>query len=266
MIIDKDITLVGQEILLGRIPHHANIHYWFTYKDLISLFVYFFSLYLLKNNFKFFIIFGIFGFCSIILSFIQFFLANNSLALAFPWRTSVFLIPISSLIIISYFINKIKIEDKRLKFIALSLILVVSLFFSYKSHYAQDLNSKFAIKLKLTSEIKKNFSTIDNLLIPVSLEDIRMNTGLPIFIDWKHHAFRYDQLIEWRLRIDLADNFYKSRTFEEQLYNLNKIQQIDNISHILMKKDDLKIECKNLISHKIFALVSTIECFADNNN
>ena len=266
MTIDKDITLVGQEILLGRIPHHANIHYWFTYKDLISLFVYFFSLYLLKNNFKFFIIFGIFGFCSIILSFIQFFFAINSLALAFPWRTSVFLIPISSLIIMSYFINKIKVEDKRLKFIALSLILVVSLFFSYKSHYAQDLNSKFSIKLKLTSDIKKNFSTIDNLLIPVSLEDIRMNTGLPIFIDWKHHAFRYDQLIEWRLRIDLADNFYRSRTYEEQLYNLNKIQQIDNISHILIKKDDLKIECKNLISHKIFALVSTIECFADNNN
>ncbi len=266
MIIEKDITLVGQEILLGRIPHHANIHYWFTYKDLISLFVYFFSLILLKNNFKFFVIFGIFGFCSIILSFIQFFLVNNSLALAFPWRASVFIIPISSLIIMSYFINKIKIDNKKLNFIALSLILFISLFFIYKSHYVKDLNSKFAIKLELTSDIKKNFSAIDNLLIPVALEDIRMNTGLPVFIDWKHHPFRYDQLIEWRLRMDLADNFYKSRTLEEQFFNLNKIQEIDYISHILIKKDGLKIECNDLINHKIFALVSTSECFDDINN
>jgi len=266
MIIEKDTVIVGQQILLGRIPHHANIRYWFTYKDLISLFVYFFSLYLIKNNFKFFVIFGVFGFCSIILSFIQFFLVNNSLALAFPWRTSVFIIPISSLIVISYFINKIKIEDKKLKYIALSLILIVSFFFSYKSHYLKDLNSKFAIKLELTSEIKRNFSTIDNLLIPVTLEDIRMNTGLPVFIDWKHHAFRYDQLIEWRLRIDLADNFYKSKTFKEQILNLNKIRKIDKISHILIKKDDLKIECKSLITHKIFALVSANKCFVDGIN
>jgi len=266
VIIEKDIALVGQEILLGRIPHHANIHYWFTYKDLISLFVYFISLFLIKNNFQFLVIFGIFGFCSIILSFIQFFLADNSLALAFPWRASVFIIPISSLIVISYFMNKIKIDDKKLNFIALSLILIISLFFIYKSHYVKDLNSKFAIKLKLTSDIKKKFSTIDNLLIPVTLEDIRMNTGLPVFIDWKHHPFRFDQIIEWRLRMDLADNFYKSKTFEEQFSNLNKIQEIDYISHILIKKDDLKIKCKDLINHKIFALVNTNECFYIVNN
>ena len=266
IIIEKDITIIGQEILLGRIPHHANIHYWFSYKDLFSLLTYFFSLFLLKDNSKFFVLFGVFGFCSIILSLIQFFLDNNSLALAFPWRTSVFIIPISSLIVISYFINKIKIEDKKLKFIALSLILVSSLSFGYKSHYIKDLNSKFSSKLRLTSDIKKNFSTIDNLLIPITLEDIRMNIGLPVFIDWKHHALRYDQLIEWRLRIDLASNFYKSRTLEEQIFNLNKIQEIDYISHILIKTNDLKIECKNLINHKVFALVSVNECFDNAKN
>ena len=103
-------------------------------------------------------------------------------------------------------------------------------------------------------------------MIPSDLDFIRMNTGLPVFIDWKHHAFRYDQLIEWRLRIDLADNFYKSKTFKEQILNLNKIRKIDKISHILIKKDDLKIECKSLITHKIFALVNANKCFVDGIN
>ena len=31
--IDKNLIKIGQEILLERIPHHANIYYWLTYKE-----------------------------------------------------------------------------------------------------------------------------------------------------------------------------------------------------------------------------------------
>ena len=42
---------------------------------------------------KLFISLGIFGFCSIFVSIIQYFVEINSLALIFPWRSSVFLMP-----------------------------------------------------------------------------------------------------------------------------------------------------------------------------
>ena len=259
--IDKNLVLIGQKILLERIPHHANIHHWFTYKDIISLLIYFFALFLVRNNFKFFVIFSVFGFCSIFLSLTQYFLISNSLALTFPWRSSVFIIPISSLIIVSYFINKIKLEGIKLRLFSLSLIIITSLLFGLKSHYIKDINSKFDQKLKLVKDIKKNFSSIERIIIPINLDYIRMNTGLPIFIDWKHHAFRYDQLIEWSLRVNLVNNFYGSKTYEDQLKSLKKIQEIEYNSHILIKKDKLRVECNDLINHEIFMLVNIKECY-----
>ena len=147
------------------------------------------------------------------------------LALSFPWRSSVFIAPISSIIVFSYFLKKIQLEKAKLRILSFLLIISISSFFFIKSHYIKDLNKEFKYKLVLTNEIKKNFDLIDRILTPTDLDYIRMNSGLPVFINWKHHAFRYDQLIEWRKRVDLADNFYQSESFTDQLVNLQKIQK-----------------------------------------
>jgi len=259
--IDKNLILIGQKILLERIPHHADIHHWLTYKDTFFFLTYFYSLYLIKNNNRFLIFFTIFGFCPILLSITQYFFSINSLALAFPWRSSVFITPISTIIILSHFLEKIKLEEFRLKLVSYSLILLTSAFFFIKSHYIKDLNNNFKNKLVLTQEIKKNFDLIDRILIPTHLDHVRMNSGLPIFIDWKHHAFRYDQIIEWKQRLILANEFYTSNSDNEKFKKLKKIQEIEKISHILIKKKELKVTCMNLINHEEFALVSAQDCY-----
>ena len=109
--------------------------------------------------------------------------------------------------------------------------------------------------------IKKNYDLVERILVPTNLSHVRMNSGLPIFVDWKHHAFRFDQLIEWEKRIILANKFYNSKSENDQLLNLKKIQIVENISHILIKKDELKKECSNLINHTEFALVSVKNCY-----
>ena len=259
--IDENFISLGQEILLDRIPHHANIRYWLSYKDLFFLITYFYALYIIRNNKRFFIFFLIFGTCPILLSLIQYFYHINSLALAFPWRSSVFITPISSVIILSSWIEKIKSDENRLKIVSFSLLLLVSSFFFIKSNFIKDLNGEFSKKLVLPKEIKKNFNSIERILIPTNLDYIRMYTGLPIFIDWKHHAFRFDQLIEWRQRMDLANEFYSSKNIRAQSKSLEEIQKIEDISHILIRRDKLKIECDDLINHEKFILVSVKDCF-----
>ena len=259
--IDENFISLGQEILLDRIPHHANIRYWLSYKDLFFLVTYIYALYIIRNNKQFFIFFLIFGTCPILLSLIQYFYDINSLALAFPWRSSVFITPISSVIILSSWIEKIKSDENKIKIVSFSLLLLVSSFFFIKSNFIKDLNSEFSKKLVLPKKIKKNFNSIDRILIPTNLDYIRMYTGLPIFIDWKHHAFRYDQLIEWRQRMDLANEFYSSKNIRAQSKSLEEIQKIEDISHILIRRDKLKIECDDLINHEKFILVSVKDCF-----
>ena len=258
--IDKNLIALGQEILLDRIPHHADIRYWLSYKDLFFFVTYIYALYIVRNK-NFFIFFLIFGTCPILVSLIQYFLNINSIALAFPWRSSVFITPISSVIILSSWIEKIKLDIHKLKIMSFSLLLFTSTFFFIKSHFIKDLNGEFTKKLILSKKIKNNFDSIERILIPTNLDYIRMYTGLPIFINWKHHAFRFDQLIEWRQRMDLANEFYSNTNKETQLLKLKEIQKIENISHILISKNKLKIECDDLINHEVFILVDAKACY-----
>ena len=259
--IDKNLIVIGQEILLDRIPHHADIHNWLSYKDTFFFATYLYSLYLMRNNKRFLIFFSIFGLCPILLSISQYFVNINSLALAFPWRSSVFITPISTIIILSYFLEKIKLEEFRFKLLSYFFLVITITFFFIKSHYIKNLNNEFQNKLALTQEIRKNFDLIERLLVPTHLQYIRMNSGLPIFVDWKHHAFRYDQIIEWKERVKLADGFFISKSENEKLLKLKKIQDIEFISHILIKKNELKVGCYNLIDHVEFALVSVQDCY-----
>jgi len=48
---------------------------------------------------------------------------------------------------------------------------------------------------------------------------------------------------------------------EPQLIKLKEIQKIENISHILINKDKLKIECDDLINHEVFILVDAKACY-----
>ena len=259
--IDNDIAVLGRQILMKRIPHHADIHYWFSYKDVISIIIYLLALFLMRNKKKILIPLSIFGFCSILLSIIQFFLDLDSLALIFPWRSSVFLVPISSMIIVSFFITLFKIDFRNKKLILVLTLLIVSLFFFIKSFFLKNLNSEFKNNIILSNQIKKHYSSINSILAPIDMESLRLNTGLPIFINRKHHPFKLDEVVIWNSRLNLAKNFYTAKNFNEQKIALDKIYEIEEISHILFKSDQLYPDCPNLINNKKFVLVQIINCY-----
>ena len=88
-----------------------------------------------------------------------------------------------------------------------------------------------------------------------------MNSGLPIFVDWKHPAFKYDQIINWKERLDLANKFYSSENIDDQIEILKKIQRIEIISHIIIEKNKVFVDCEDLIDHDIFMLINIKSCF-----
>ena len=259
--LDKDITYLGQEILMKRIPHHADILYWFSYKDIISLFTFLIALILIKNKKKLFIPLGIFGLCSIILSSIQYFLQINSLALTFPWRSSVILMPMSSMVIISHLIDKIKDTFLNKKKTIYSIFFIISIFFGVKSHILENLNSNFKEKIFLSNKIKEYYNNIDSILVPTDTMSIRLNTGLPIFINYKHHPFRHDEIIDWNIRLNLANDFYNAENFSIQKQVLDKILKLESVSHVIFKKSQTHPKCENLIDDKNYILLDLSSCY-----
>ncbi len=261
LLIDKELILGGQDILLNRIPHHALIESWFSYKDIISLLIFIISLSIIYKKKVFFIPFAVFGLLAIFFSMVQYFSDSKTLALAFPWRASVFIIPISSMIVFSFLIEKFFLNKNGLKIFCSIFFLIIFSFFFLKNHFVKNLNQNFYLKLELTKKIKENYNFIDRLLIPVNLSYIRMNTGIPIFIDWKHHAFKYSEIIIWRKRVDLAENFYNAKSLAKTKLILKKINEIEKISHILVYKDQRFNNCENLIDDESFLLVDVNKCF-----
>ena len=263
LLIEENIVVEGQKILFNRITHHANIHYWLSYKDIFFILTYLFSLYLIRNNRKFLFFFSIFGFFPIFLSFIQFFLNLNSLALAFPWRSSIFIAPISSMIIFSFFLEKIETKKINLSLLSKAFFILIFCFFTFKSHYLENENLNFKNKLDLAQKIKDNDDKIERILIPITLEDLRMNIGFPIFIDWKHAPLKYNEIIHWNERIQLANNFYNYEKFIDRKSALEEIQKIEKISHILIDKKNVNFNCENLIDDKQYLLFRVSNCFID---
>tara|TARA_B100000161_G_scaffold223271_1_gene168799 strand:+ start:611 stop:2101 length:1491 start_codon:yes stop_codon:yes gene_type:complete len=241
VIFDNTINTEAQKILVeNRIPHHANIYSWLSIKDLRPVILISISLYLVKNVKEIFIPLLSVFLLSISLSIIQYIINNYWLALLFPWRSFVFLVPISSLIIVSFVLN---LDYGRFsKFSKFTHpIFFVFIFLSWFTISKIDSsidNLAFKKNSEIYNYLKSNKNDIKKLLVPLDLLDIRLNTGIPIFVDWKHHAFKNDEIIHWYKRVKLNESFYNSNNYKDMLAILREIKKIDEISHVIFRKSN----------------------------
>ena len=257
---EADINLLAQKILVEeRIPHHANISHWLSYKDFISIAIIFVGIFIARNNHFLFIPLIIICILSISISLIQYLTENYFIALLLPWRASVFLIPISSLIIISHLVKRVNLNIKFVTF----LFLITYSFFLIKNILVEE---KFNQKLHNKSDLfvfLKSSEKIDLLIIPTHLEDIRLNTSVPVFVNWKMHAFKNDEIIKWDKRIKIVNDFYGSKNSDQQLSFLKKINTIQSTTHILFEKgkhNTLLINCKIINSNNNYVLYNSNTC------
>ncbi len=255
LVFDNNINYQGQSILYDfRIPHHANINSWISYKDFQSLLLIIASLYLIRNFKTLYVPIITVFILSIGLTVLQFFFENKFLGLLFPWRSSVFLVPLSSLIIMSFilnYFNKFNID----KYFYIPVILLIFLIYQKKLYYFTYNTEISRNEIQVINFLKSNSKSFEKMLIPITFPEVRLNTGIPIFVDWKIHPYKNDELINWKIRIDLVRKFYNADQNQAQLI-LRKIDKIDNISHILLDNSNpLNFKkCKNLIENNKYSL------------
>jgi hypothetical protein len=242
---------VGQEIsAILRQPHHALISNWFNLKTTgIQLGIVLVSLILSNKSKPIFIILFTCTLFSLSLTIIQIMTGNLTIALLHPWRTSVWLIPVSASIIISKCIFGLRSIIKRRLSLRHSqnfrgLIIFCSVFALLIMFYAGiDRSISNISQNRFKGEVEEyaaeNASANQTYLIPIDKEDFRLNTGVPIFIDWKSHPFRSKEVIEWYERVGLANAFYQSKDAQQAALALKDIQASEKITHIIIDKHSL---------------------------
>lgn len=249
----SNIANQAQSILVDyRIPHHAKPNNWFKHSTLFQITVIVLSIYLVRRRTKLFLVLLLPFLAATILTVIQVITGNKELALLFPWRISVFLVPIASSIIISGIVsfsfqvlkqpvyNNIRMLQ--------TIILIVIMLISYLG-ICRTVNLLNAERVGLTASAKfatKIFQSDNLYLIPPEIESFRLATKIPIFVDLKSHPYKDIEVIEWFNKMKIAEEIYSTKNAEIVCNRLEKLNIKYGITHVIWKNNSLVINCSIL--------------------
>lgn len=238
----------AQNILVNeRIPHHAKVGIWLSKFTLIQISVVMFGIYLTRKT-RLFLVLLIPFLISLILTVIQMVTESNTLALLFPWRISIFLVPISSSIVLAriiiFFREKlVGIKSNEVIFIKYSMVVAVFILGYIGAHRAVSLfNKSIERGDPLTKFITANIAPSDVFMIPTDMESFRLATGAPILVDFKSHPYKDIEVVEWQHRLELANHFYES-TEISGCYLLGSIINKYKVNHIIFKAGAVNVWC-----------------------
>jgi hypothetical protein len=184
-----------------------------------------------------------------LLTLLQYFTHSNALALIFPWRISVILIPLSTSVIAAFFISEAVDRfstrwswfNRSVLLISIFVVALLSIAGAYRM--VMDFSMKYASsEREMMSYIQHNKTIEDVYLVPTKMQDFRLATGTPIYVDFKSIPYRDSDVIEWYRRQRLAGKFY--RTIDCEL--LEQLVIEDEITHIIMEHSQKMPLCPSM--------------------
>ena len=255
----------SQEILVYvRIPHHALVNEWLSSKTtafsfaLIAL-----TVIAYRRNRDIVLLLTIPALLSIIFVLIAHFTNNLTMLLLFGQRSSVWLVPLASSLLIIRLSSQIQwhsVLNLQKSLVLICAVLAMTVFSirgvsdTAREHYK-----------KANHELYKVLASLDytngSLLVPLNREDIRLNAKVPIFIDWKSHPFKANEVIEWHSRVLLVREFYESREIASAAQILNKINAVEPIRYVMTVHHHLIKDCHPIYQNEEIQIYQIDKCF-----
>jgi hypothetical protein len=180
---------------------------------------------------------------------IQLLTQNNRLALLFPWRISVVLVPLSTSLIAAALARWLaswlqgKPAGRQRLFLSASYLAIVLAVLVGAVRFGWDLQRKgSAPERRMEEFVAAHKRPGDVYLTPVKFQDFRLATGAPVYVDFKSIPYRDADVIEWDRRYQVADVFYKSPGCESLL----SLTGHESITHVVLPTSELALTCPGL--------------------
>ncbi len=241
-------VLAAQKILVDiRIPHHTKVSSWFGIASAFQISLMLAAMFFIRKNKEMFIILTVPFSLAAALTLFQVFTESYFLALIFPWRVSVLLVPLSVLVLSGKFIEE---ASQRQTFAFMSpKALRISFFVALFAFVITGVSS-FALQHK--NDAKRKSQTIEQVvmasktpssiyLVPPRLERFRLGTEAAIFVDKKTHPYKADEVKEWYRRLVLAEGFYKNADADCELLEMVMVE--NKLTHVV---DERTLNCSFL--------------------
>jgi hypothetical protein len=247
-----DIYAEAKDIIVNyRIPQHTLISKWFDGTTVFQIFVVGLAIYLVRRS-KVFPILLISFLTTLGLSGIQALTGSQFLAVLFPWRISVYLVPIASAIIMAKLVSSVLgIVDKPLSRIErpLQAVLVGVILILGFSGVRQTNELRYFPRQGVTPAVNFVRSASepgDLYLIPIEyLSYFRLAARVPVFVDLKSHPYKDIEVIEWYDRLNRAYDFYTA-SGDEACTLLEGLTDEYGINHVVFWSDSSTPDCGEL--------------------
>lgn len=237
-----------------RTPHHMIISRLGTETFYFRLAIVATALFLLRKT-ALFSIWAIISTIAVGASILQVLSGSTGLGMLYPWRLSVVLVPVSSAIILAWGIEALaarlpgKLEQvHKLWQYGLSgivLILVFGGLLHIRGHFNWYEKRDHAA---LMSFVETHRQPGDAYLVPGldlnAFDNFRLESGVPIVVDFKSVPYKDIDTIEWYKRVQNINQFYSAAAIDCEL--LRTFQNEYKITHVVLPADTDAVSCPAL--------------------
>ncbi len=248
---EKSLDILVHE----RIPHHSLPEVWLGTQAYIQMAIIIVGLIAARKSRLLAVMLSLF-LGGLIFTILQILTDSNSLAVLSPWRVTVLLVPLSlSLIIadvISWLVDKMEI-DEAIAFIPVAIVTAL-VFIAFCVYSGVQLQKTYGTSFRekrlidMMDFVQKTKQSGEVYLIPPKepdLNDFRVYTGAPTYINWKSHPYKDDEFLEWYHRVQLALEFYDAeyRQDPSACTILKDLSEEYGVTHVVVKRKDAVLNC-----------------------
>jgi len=210
---NSEIDSAARSILVNvRIPPHAIVSVWFNATVVVKLVFLGAGLFLTRRHRLFGLL--LVPLClSIGLTILQIISKNDALALIFPWRLSTWLVPVSVALIVAglvtWSIPRLPVSLERILItIGLVLIGLATAAGIIRTYLVNNEWTKLPYR-PLEAYVASHRQAGQQVLTPSDLYDFRLETGVPIYVDFLSIPYQDAQVVEWDHRFRQETYFYQ---------------------------------------------------------
>jgi len=250
---NPELIAQAREILVNfRIPHHALATEWFDVSVLLKLGLIGLALIILLRgkkltsvapSAKLFHIILWPTLIAVLLTIYQVLTVNNALALLFPWRLSTWLVPLSISLVVGWGVHWLFGRFQLERFpqwvmvasLAAALICAVAGIIKFRITWQEKHNAE---DRPMMAYVETNKQPDEVYLTPIKMQDFRLETGAPVYVDFKSIPYKDVEVLEWYRRVQLAQEFYTHGGCGTLAY-----LAAEGVTHLVAPDDLTAIEC-----------------------
>ena len=221
-----------------RFPHHADIHTWFGFWTVLQVLWAIAGLVAAWPNRTIFACFATWLTAACLLTLLQFVSGSDGLALLLPWRMFALLVPTATAILVArgaQTLTRAPWADGwagRMATVALPVLVAGGLLNTATRFWTKQPD--------LVRHVASRCGPTDTYLVPPSWSDFRLDTACPIFVDWKSHPFRDQEVLEWYGRVQAARAFFAAPNAAEATAALAQVRALGDVTHTVVRRDRLQ--------------------------